>query len=220
MHPTYKLESGQVVPSVTQIIGLINKPQLVQWAYNLALKGENYREVSKEAAHIGTVVHDNIAGLLCKALGEPDRIVPPGIEEEDEEARNSYNAFLKWYEDAETGKKIPLLSESSLVHEQEGYGGTLDAVFNIDGDRYLVDFKTSKAIYDEYWIQLAAYAELLRQSGILVYRVAVLRLDKYGDGYDFEFHDISDWKIRKGWGVFKHLKDAYVALGDFREAME
>ena len=48
-----------------------------------------------------------------------------------------------------------------MASEKLGYAGTLDRVITIDGKTYLVDIKTSNSIYPSYWLQLAAYRELL-----------------------------------------------------------
>ena len=53
------------------------------------------------------------------------------------------------------------LMELHMASEKLGYAGTLDRVITIDGKTYLVDIKTSNSIYPSYWLQLAAYRELL-----------------------------------------------------------
>ena len=38
-HTQYKLVDGTKVPSVTTVLGILNKPALVKWANNLGLQG-------------------------------------------------------------------------------------------------------------------------------------------------------------------------------------
>ena len=52
-------------------------------------------------------------------------------------------------------------TEFNLINEKLGFAGTLDRVMNVDGKTLLVDIKTSNAIYPSYWLQLAAYEQLL-----------------------------------------------------------
>jgi len=52
-----------------------------------------------------------------------------------------------------------LLAEVPLVKPR--YGGTPDAVFRSNSRNILVDFKTSKRVYDEHIIQVAAYRHML-----------------------------------------------------------
>jgi hypothetical protein len=59
----------------------------------------------------------------------------------------------------------PLEVEAFLINETVGYGGTCDLIAEIDGEVWLLDWKTSKsvawpsgAVYDEMRLQLAAYS--------------------------------------------------------------
>jgi hypothetical protein len=59
----------------------------------------------------------------------------------------------------------PLEVEAIVIHETLGYGGTCDLVAELDGEVWLLDWKTSKTVawpdgrvYDEMRLQLAAYA--------------------------------------------------------------
>jgi hypothetical protein len=47
----------------------------------------------------------------------------------------------------------------------------------MNGERILLDIKTSNAIYHSYWLQLAAYRALLYSAGIYVDKVAILWLN-------------------------------------------
>ncbi len=44
-----------------------------------------------------------------------------------------------------------------MYSDKYGYAGTMDAVMEIEGKTYIVDFKTSKDIFDDYLLQAAAY---------------------------------------------------------------
>jgi hypothetical protein len=45
-----------------------------------------------------------------------------------------------------------------MVYSHHGYAGTLDAIVRIAGETWLLDYKTSKGVYPETALQLAAYA--------------------------------------------------------------
>jgi hypothetical protein len=51
-------------------------------------------------------------------------------------------------------------SEIPLVSDTLRYGGTLDAIGQVGGERALIDFKTSNGTYADHVIQVAAYANL------------------------------------------------------------
>jgi hypothetical protein len=47
--------------------------------------------------------------------------------------------------------------EKSVINVERQYGGTYDLLLKLDGERWLVDLKTSKGVYGETALQLAAY---------------------------------------------------------------
>jgi hypothetical protein len=221
----YYVWQGEIYPSVTTILQVIAKPALAHWAAqkvaeaavsqaaSLArlakadpaaaiakLKSAPWREMSS-AADTGTALHKAAEAL---ALGGRFRISPavaPAVE--------GLLAFIR--------ERQPrfLFSEVTVYSKTYGYAGTLDAIIELDGKNYIVDFKTSKAIYPEYELQLAAYAhadfmvvdekeqesvgaghEVAAQVIQLGYgrmRGAILRLDKCSPGrYEWVEVDISD----------------------------
>ena len=158
--------TGQPVPSVTNILNIINKPALPRWAakivaeqaatmrHSLAnidpaeivdmLKGAPWRS-STRSADRGTSVH----GWIEAALNGHDTPQLYG------EAAAYQTAAQRWHTDH--GQHLDAIyTEQTLFHER--YAGTADLIANIDGQRTVIDFKTSKAIYDETALQLAALA--------------------------------------------------------------
>jgi len=63
-------------------------------------------------------------------------------------------AFLGWCEDVRPKWK---LVEFHVLHKKLQYMGTADAAVDIGGRRVLLDLKTSKGVYTDYSLQLAAY---------------------------------------------------------------
>lgn len=128
-----------------------------------------YKEVSEEALDIGSQVHDIIEQYIKQgkdAIGDL----------KDEVAAGFY-AFLEWEEE---NIEEWVSSEESVYSLRFGYAGTLDARAKFkDGRLMTVDFKTSKRIYDEYAMQIAAYDYAVEEmTGIKSDGVGVLRLDK------------------------------------------
>jgi hypothetical protein len=78
------------------------------------------------------------------------------------EARNAYNAFVKWFDKV----KPEVVNVEEVIYSQEyEYAGTYDCMLKIDGKVYLCDLKTTNpsrkapnGVYAEYFIQLGAYA--------------------------------------------------------------
>jgi hypothetical protein len=159
---------GIEMPSVTTVIGMItDKGALVQWAANCAidfieqnlwdvkptgiggvLQAARYahKNKSKEAAGIGSQVHDMIeAKIKGKPFDRPDTL----------EAANAYEAFLKWEKE---NIAFWIETEQPIHDEDYWFAGTLDALAELKtGEIACIDFKTSKGHYDGFGMQLAAY---------------------------------------------------------------
>lgn len=159
--------------SVTAITGLIDKSRfLIPWATKLASddliarleRGEklnheivlaacNLHSAKKEeAATIGSMVHD-YAERFARAKIEGTKL-PEIPENAPEPVLNGIMAFLDWVKDH---KVIFLQSERMVYSRSIGYVGITDLIAIIDGKRYICDYKTSKGLYDEYYLQLSAY---------------------------------------------------------------
>lgn len=153
------------VPGVTSILKILDKPALVQWAANMAAEyiRDNlvsfdqfeqvckeaktaHRKASKSAADIGSEVH-----AFCEAALIKQRIPLPV----DPQARKGADAFLSWLHAHEVQ---PIGVERMVFSKLWYYAGTTDFVGRINGERCILDFKTSSGLYLEMLLQLAAYA--------------------------------------------------------------
>jgi hypothetical protein len=157
-HPT----TGELVPSVTNVLSMLAKPALIGWTAKVVaeraadlrttlplmerdevvklLKGAASRTANKAATR-GTDIHSYLESRL---LGdEPDE-----LDEAAEPYRDAAESWLE-YHVSET-----VATETTMFTPV--YAGTADAVVEIGEKTVLVDFKTSKAIYPEASLQLAA----------------------------------------------------------------
>ncbi len=168
--------------SVTTIIGALDKPALLYWAAEQTAKaaaasartlaarideeGEEavvkwlrdarFRRPKGErsAAELGTAVHE--ACETYALTGErPDM---------DDDVVPFFEQFDRWCQRFQPTYQA---AEMTVYSPQYGYAGTCDAFLNIDGVRFIADYKTSKKSYDakgnptgpypEVALQLAAY---------------------------------------------------------------
>lgn len=198
-HTRYRNSKGDIVPGVTTILGVLNKPALVHWAWDLGSKGIDYRKYRDDKADIGTLAHYLI---MCDLTGEkPD--TSDYSEKQIDQAENSVLSYLEW----KKKKKIePIFVEKGLVSDDLGCGGTIDLFAVIDGVATLVDFKTSKAIYPEMICQLAAYERLLMDNSHAVSQVRILRIGRDEDE-GFEERTITD--LYKEWLIYEHCLGIY-----------
>ncbi len=149
----YFLKDGTQIPGTTKVTDAYKDAGgLMYWNWQQGTLGIPYGQSLKEAGAIGTAVH----GMVEAHLSGQD--VPLGI---FPEAQQAYEAFLRW----ERQNKIFVFEqEISLVSEEYRYGGTLDAVGAADGEYVLLDWKTSKGIYGNHQLQLAAYVHLWNEN--------------------------------------------------------
>ena len=190
-HIRYKSQMGIKVPGVTTILNLLAKPALVPWANKLGLQGIDTNKYVDELADIGTLAHYFIMCHLTKQTPETSDYSQSQIDR----AENCFLSYLEW----EKHHKVePNMTEAALVSEEFLFGGMVDFYGLVDGLYTLMDFKTGRAIYDEYWYQVAAYRALLEEQLYRVDRVIILRIGRDEDeGFD-ERNRVNlsvEWKI-------------------------
>jgi len=167
---------GTTYPGVTTILGVLDKPALINWAAKetataaarllpelpkmmetlgetgvIAALSNRQNWTKNEAAQLGTEVHA-LADLVVR--GEPT----PSMTE-TQRARVLH--YAKWWKDSGWTLR---LSEAMVVQPypgdgpSSGFGGTFDLLaYDRDGKTVLADVKTGKGVYKEAVLQLAAY---------------------------------------------------------------
>lgn len=174
-------------PGVTTIIGMKDKSRaLLPWAVNTMSERakeliqcvaesdfnkeiavaivdaakDTYRKKRESAAEIGSVAHDVLERVLMSRYGICDEPVLPLTEwpgmnaEQVEMANKSIKAGLRFIK----AHNIRVLqAEAPRWSATYGYVGTGDLVAEVDGELAILDWKTGKHIYAEYFLQTAAY---------------------------------------------------------------
>ena len=166
----YKSESGIFVPSVTTILEAYPKgAAYFQWLKSV---GEDADEIRDEAGRRGSRVHNLTeqydAGNEIRLMDENGNI---------NMKLNEWSMFERYVEFRNRYQFNILLSEQTIISEDFNIAGTLDRVIEMNGEKILVDIKTSNAIYPSYWLQLAAYKSMLLSVDIMVDSVAILWLN-------------------------------------------
>jgi len=198
-HTRYRLVDGTIVPGVTTITGLLNKPALVPWANKMGLQGIDTSKYVEEMAQIGTLAHNMI---LCHYKNtEPD--LSDYTPNQIELAENCLLSYWSW-EKQHTIE--PIIVEEPIVSELMRYGGMPDCYCKLNGKPVLLDFKTGKAIYPEYFYQVSAYANLLIERDYPISEIRILRIGRDEDE-GFEEHGIQYWG--KHFEIFEHLLAIY-----------
>lgn len=165
----YKTENG-FVPSVTTILEAYPKDaSYFKWLKDVGSDADNIRD---EAGRRGSVVHELTekydGGEECELINEYGSPRYKMLE---------WSMFERYVDFSLTYKPTIDAMELHMISENLGYAGTLDRVININGKSMLLDIKTSNSIYPSYWLQLAAYNELLKELGTKVDSVGILWLN-------------------------------------------
>lgn len=198
-HTVYKLANGTRVPGATTVTGLLNKPYLVKWANNLGLDGIDSSKYVDEAAKAGTLAHALVLEHLTGEKVDLDQFTAQQIDL----AENSILSFFEW----EKRHKIEAVwCERPMVSEKMKFGGTIDCLAYVDGELELIDFKTGKAVYEEYFVQTSAYRELLKENGFDAKRIRILRIGR-DETEGFEERVVTD--STKYFKIFQDLLDIY-----------
>jgi hypothetical protein len=152
-------------PSVTRILNQVNQPALDRWKQKalveallrdpelvkLAVRDPDQvarRALSdNRAASLGTSVH---------ALTERADLSELDLDGLDEPKKAMLAGYIACRDS--TGWKV-VHSEATVINPLAGYGGTLDRILDVpDVGRVVADVKTSRSVYPDMALQLAAYA--------------------------------------------------------------
>ena len=225
------------MPSVTTILGVIGKPALITWAANeersacVEAAADLYEDVAgtpkmarvvyvstlqarlgqvkahkraaAKACDIGSQTHAVIEHQLRKAMGQREGPEPTLVDE-------AMWAFMAWQDWAQAAEIKPVFIEQVVWSASHGYAGTMDLLAWVRGHLTLIDFKTSKGIYPEYKLQVAAYVRAMNEMGHgPVTRGAIVRLPKTTTDPAFEVLDIDAGEMAPLCAVFDHVHQVY-----------
>ena len=112
-----------------------------------------------------------------------------GDGENAELTAEEYEAIMSFYNWVKEANPKFSITEHTVFNSEIGYGGTLDAIAEIDGKTYIIDFKTSKDVYLSHEVQIASY---LHCDNIKADNMAILQLGYNKNKKKFKFTEIED----------------------------
>jgi hypothetical protein len=158
---------------------------------------EHLYDKRDEAADLGTQTHDAVERHI---KGEEQ-----DISELPNEVQTAFYSYIKW--ESVTNIKI-VEQEINLFSEEHQFGGTPDGIGEIDGELCLIDWKTSKGVYPDFLMQLAAYKQLWDENFPNRPITGGFHLCKFGKEFgNFSHHYWPDLDL--AWKQFKLLLKAY-----------
>lgn len=113
-----------------------------------------YKERRDEAANVGSVVHFYAQNHLDIKTIEAAEGFADLSEEDQVKARAGAAAFDGWY--AGLGGKS-VAAEFLVYSRKEGFTGRCDDLVEINGEHWILDYKTSKGVYTSQVYQVTSY---------------------------------------------------------------
>jgi genome maintenance exonuclease 1 len=150
----YTTPSGSVYPSITTVLGHIEKPAIAEWRLSLgAVKAD---KETKRAADRGTAVHTMIERYLNN---EEDPTV--GFDHLNIREFKQLRTKLNKVDDI-LCQEYPLFSDTLKL------AGRVDCIGHYDGELAIIDFKTSngnktEGMIHDYYMQTAGYAVMFQE---------------------------------------------------------
>jgi hypothetical protein len=152
---TYTTPLGDVVPSVTTLLGMQPKPELEAWRERLG--EEEATRITEEACRIGNVMHNSLEGYVSSYLqGRPN--IPPENDEERLSLKLA-NEIIFYALDEHLHEVYGI--EEALYCENV-YAGRTDLIGIYRGKTAIIDYKSSRRwkadkYLEGYKMQIAAY---------------------------------------------------------------
>jgi len=209
---SYKLKDGRSINGATTILKNCGwgSDALIFWAWKRGkdFPDEKLYDKQQEYFDAGTLAHLFAEYTLRDELLAPE-IIAQYSKEVQAQAKQTHKNFLHWLK---SNKMKVIALEKHMVSEEYKYGGTPDLIATVNKKLAVVDWKSSKAVYDTYWLQLGAYRQLVKEDmGLDVQEVHILRISKDYSGWDHMYRQIQPWM----WQGF----EACLTLHNIRKAL-
>lgn len=166
----YEIE-GRWMPRVTTITSIISKPNLARYYAQHPNLLAAQRALAL-AADWGTIIHEAAESVLKGESFVMDARIAPSIQK-----------FREWLGQHDIQVLNPQEDiERRVFDTQNNYAGTIDIFAQVNGKRGIIDIKTGSGIWDEYYLQTAAYLNAYNKNVERKRRGTtrwILRIDQY-----------------------------------------
>lgn len=163
-----------------------------------------HQKQMQKAADIGTAVHQAIHTRLRTEMGLETGAFAPDL---PEQGKLAFAAFEHWW--LGSGLK-PIRMEQPVWDTELEYAGTIDLVAESSEGLGVIDFKTSKGIWDEHHLQVASYVHAARNFADIRW-AKIVRLPKLVSDPDFEVKNLGE--------MYKRTKTQDQLMNAFRGAL-
>jgi len=175
------------LPSSTWISSYVPSKELAIW---MAKKGFDESEIIKnEAAARGSRVHKAIEILSTGGTISHDEKLTDGEGNYNEITVEEYDRIISFVHWVDEMKPKFISTEKTVFNTKHNYAGTLDAIVEIEGKRYILDYKTSANIYLSHEVQISSY---FHSDDIEVEGLAILQVGYNKNKKGFKFTELED----------------------------
>ena len=174
----YRVPSGKMYPSITSITSFYGRQTFIDWRKRVG--NEEADRVTRIATTRGTKFHDLVEKYMLNENVDDYKPLP-----------TTKFLFLKAKPYLDRINNIHAL-EKSLYSDYLGLAGRVDCIAEYEGELAIIDFKTSKKIKPEKWIenyfvQEVAYACMYYEmTGIPVQKLITIMVAENGECFVYE----------------------------------
>lgn len=167
-----------------------------EWEDLLKNAKSAHRAKKERAGDIGHIAHNWLEAYGRRRISgmSHDRATTGWTQTiSDEKAQNCVRAALDWIVEHHVE---PVEVERKIYSRDYNYAGTLDWKGFVDGKLSILDFKSSKYLYDEYRLQVASYQSAVEEEdGCQIEQRILLRLGKEDGEFEVAtFDDRSEYE--------------------------
>ena len=181
----YTTPSGKPMPSITSITSFYNRKVFQDWRVRVGEEEAN--RVSRISTTRGTKFHDLVEKYLLNEDVKKSNPLP-----------STMALFVAAKDSLNNINNIHAL-EKSLYSDYFGIAGRVDCIAEYNGELAVIDFKTSKKIKPEKWIeqyfvQETAYACMYYEmTGEIVKKIVTIMVAENGDCVVYEKKNKGDY---------------------------
>ena len=197
-------DSDKYYPSVTTILEVFPKGYgYDEWLRSVGFNSsEILRKAGEQGSNIHAMIDQYLSGATIKWMNEDESMKYTLIE---------WQMFSRFVEFWTKWKPETYVHEFSLVSDNLGFGGTIDFIGKIGKHIYLIDWKSSNALYKTHELQIAAYAQMWQEINPKhkIDKTAILWLNAGTRGEDKAGKKIQGqgWQLKDDFG--RSWEDAY-----------
>ena len=206
----YYRRNGQYYPSVTYVLQSYPKGKHFEdW---LKKVGYSADWIVKKASEEGNAVH-----LMIEKYFKGKELNYLNEHGNPQYNPDIWQMFLKFVDFWETYNPTLIETEVHIFSDELKVAGTCDMVCEIDGELWIIDFKTSNHLQTTYDLQSAIYAKMYEECfGKTAERIGVMWLKSKSRG-----QDKSGKKLKgKGWEIYESTRTQEENLDIFKSVKQ